>query len=76
LSHFAGLIAEEGASVHDIEHDRAFASEDITTVTVHCVIETRDFAHIRRLRDRLQREGYRTTFAENIGGASSASPPS
>ena len=76
LSHFAGLIAEEGASVHDIEHDRAFASEDITTVTVHCVIETRDFAHIGRLRDRLQREGYRITFGENIGGASSASPQS
>jgi len=72
LSHFAGLIAEEGASVHDIEHDRAFASEDITTVTVHCVVETRDFAHIRRLRDRLQREGYRIN--ENLEGVSSASP--
>jgi threonine dehydratase len=64
LSRFAGLIAEEGASVHDIEHDRAFASEDITTVTVHCVVETRDFAHIRRLRDRLEREGYRATFPD------------
>lgn len=62
LSHFTGLIAEEGASVHDIEHDRAFASEDITTVTVHCVVETRDFAHIARLRDRLEREGYRVAF--------------
>lgn len=62
LSHFAGLIAEEGASVHDIEHDRAFASEDITTVTVHCVVETRDFAHIQRLRDRLEREGYRVSL--------------
>jgi threonine dehydratase len=62
LSHFTGVIAEEGASVHDIEHDRAFASEDITTVTVHCVVETRDSAHIQRLRDRLEREGYRVTF--------------
>ena len=62
LSHFTGVIAEEGASVHDIEHDRAFASEDITTVTVHCVVETRDSAHIQRLRDRLEREGYRMSF--------------
>jgi threonine dehydratase len=62
LSHFTGLIAEEGASVHDIEHDRAFASEDITTVTVHCVVETRDFAHIERLQNRLEREGYRVSF--------------
>jgi threonine dehydratase len=64
LSRFAGLIAEEGASVHDIEHDRAFTSEDITTVTVHCVVETRDFPHIGRLRDRLEREGYRVTFPD------------
>jgi threonine dehydratase len=62
LSRFAGLIAEEGASVHDIAHDRAFASEDITTVTVHCTVETRDFAHMRRLRERLDCEGYSVTF--------------
>lgn len=62
LASFAGLIAEEGASVHDIAHDRAFASEDITTVTVHCVVETRDFAHMRRLRERLEREGYAVNF--------------
>jgi threonine dehydratase len=62
LSHFTGVIAEEGASVHQIEHDRAFASEDITTVTVHCVVETRDQAHIARLRQRLEREGYRISL--------------
>ena len=71
LATFAGLIAEEGASVHDIEHDRAFASDDITTVTVHCVVETRDFAHVERLRERLAREGYRLTFAD-AGGPRSA----
>ncbi|MFO1497374.1 MAG: threonine ammonia-lyase [Verrucomicrobiota bacterium] len=42
LARFAGLIAEEGASILEIEHDRAFASDDITTVVVHCTIETRD----------------------------------
>jgi threonine dehydratase len=62
LSHFTGVIAEEGASVHQIEHDRAFASEDITTVTVHCVVETRDMGHIERLRRRLEREGYRISL--------------
>jgi len=58
LARFAGLIAEEGASVLDIAHDRAFASDDITTVTVHCVIETRDADHIAALRERLNREGF------------------
>ncbi len=61
LSQFTALLAEEGASVHDIEHDRAFASEDINTVTVHCLIETRDAAHIARVHERLRKEGFQPT---------------
>jgi threonine dehydratase len=59
LARFAGLIAEEGASIIDIAHDRAFADDDITTVAVHCVVETRDADHIDALRRRLEREGFR-----------------
>lgn len=58
LARFAGLLAEEGASIIDITHDRAFADDDITTVAVHCVVETRDAEHIATLRARLQREGF------------------
>jgi threonine dehydratase len=58
LARFAGLIAEEGASIIDITHDRAFADEDISTVAVHCVIETRDAEHITTLRNRLVKEGF------------------
>ena len=58
LARFAGLIAEEGASIIDITHDRAFADEDISTVAVHCVIETRDAQHISTLRARLVAEGF------------------
>ena len=64
LSRFTAVIAEEGASVHDIAHDRAFASEDISTVTVHCVVETRDQEHIRRLHQRLAREGFPLRFPD------------
>jgi threonine dehydratase len=59
LARFAGLIAEEGASIVDITHDRAFADDDITTVAVHCVVETRDAEHIAALHARLNREGFR-----------------
>jgi threonine dehydratase len=59
LARFAGIIAEEGASVIDIAHDRAFAEDDITTVAVHCVVETRDTDHITTLQERLTREGFR-----------------
>jgi len=58
LAKFAGLIASEGASILDIAHDRAFAEHDISTVTVHCVVETRDTAHIAALRARLNEEGF------------------
>jgi threonine dehydratase len=58
LARFAGLIAEEGGSIIDITHDRAFADDDISTVSVHCVVETRDAQHIAAMRERLIREGF------------------
>jgi threonine dehydratase len=58
LAKFAGLLAEEGASVVDIAHDRAFSSDDISTVTVHCVVETRDAAHVSAVCERLKKEGF------------------
>ena len=58
LARFAGLIAEVGASIIEITHDRAFCSDDIATVSVHCVVETRDVAHIAELRQRLGKEGF------------------
>jgi len=58
LARFAGLIAEAGASIIEISHDRAFASDDITTVNVHCIVETRDADHIRIVHERLDQEGF------------------
>jgi threonine dehydratase len=64
LARFSALLAEEGASVHQIEHDRAFAGEDLTQVAVHCVIETRDRDHIERVMERLRSEGFHIAAAE------------
>lgn len=61
LAQFATIIAEEGASIVDIAHDRAFASEDINIVTIHCVAETRDSEHARHLHQRLTLEGFLVT---------------
>jgi threonine dehydratase len=58
LARFAGLIAAEGANIIDISHDRAFASEDLNTVMVHCVVEARDDQHINQLQHRLKQEGF------------------
>jgi threonine dehydratase len=58
LARFAKAIADEGASILEVSHDRAFASADISTVTVHCVVETRDAGHIAALQQRFAREGF------------------
>lgn len=58
LARFASIIADEGGSISDIYHDRAFASDDVTIVTVHCIIETRDQDHITAIRKRLAAEGF------------------
>jgi len=58
LARFAGLIAGAGASIIEIAHDRAFSSDDINTVNVHCVVETRDAGHIAALCGRLAKEGF------------------
>jgi threonine dehydratase len=61
LARFTSILAEEGVSVRDVEHDRAFAGDDISQVIVHCLIETRDPAHAIRVRERLEREGFRVS---------------
>lgn len=59
LAQLAQVIAQCGASVQDITHDRAFAGPDVTAVHVRCVVETRDRAHIDELLARLTAAGIR-----------------
>lgn len=58
LARLASIVAEEGASIINIAHDRAFASDDINLVTVHCIVETRDAEHIDDLFQGLNEEGF------------------
>ncbi|HMJ88944.1 MAG TPA: threonine ammonia-lyase [Candidatus Acidoferrum sp.] len=67
LARFAALLAEEGASVRNIEHDRAFAGDDLMQVVVHCVIETRDHEHVNRVQERLRREGFHVPVTPDEG---------
>jgi threonine dehydratase len=64
LARFTSILAEEGASVRDVEHDRAFAGDDVSQVVVHCVIETRERNHAARVRARLEREGFRVNVGD------------
>jgi threonine dehydratase len=57
------VIADTGASIHDIEHDRAFSGPDVAAVHVLCTVETEDREHIVRLYQRLVEAGIRVVPA-------------
>ncbi|RME68058.1 MAG: threonine ammonia-lyase [Verrucomicrobia bacterium] len=46
LARLAQAIAETGASIREVNHDRAFAGADVSAVRVVVTIETRDHDHL------------------------------
>lgn len=55
LAALSRIIAEAGASIRDITHDRAFSGPDVNVVRASCTVETRDRAHAVELRRALAR---------------------
>jgi len=58
LAALARVIAASGASIKDIEHDRAFSGPDVSAVHAVCTVETRDRAHIAALHRALKKNGF------------------
>jgi threonine dehydratase len=59
LARMAQLVAETGASIKEVTHDRAFAGPDVAAVRVVCTVETFDRDHIEQLRQHLTAGGIR-----------------
>lgn len=57
LAALSRVLADAGASIKDIAHDRAFSGPDVSAVRVVCLVETRDRAHIAAVRRALKRAG-------------------
>lgn len=57
LARLTTLIADAGASVVQIDHDRNFADADVARVSVNCTLETRDAAHADEVERRLADAG-------------------
>lgn len=57
LAHLSGVLAEAGANVTEIVHNRTFAGPDLSRVHVLCTVETRDREHIAEVQERLARNG-------------------
>ena len=64
LAVLARVIADAGASIKDIEHDRAFSGPDVSAVHVVCTVETRDRAHIAALHRALKKNGFPLVVAK------------
>jgi threonine dehydratase len=58
LAQLTRVIAESGASIKDIAHDRAFSGPDVSAVNAVCTVETRDHTHIAALRRALKKNGF------------------
>ncbi len=60
LAAFATAIAEIGASVQQVHHDRIFCGADMSRVEIICTVETEDADHAQRLLDHLRNSGAAT----------------
>jgi threonine dehydratase len=57
LANLASIIAETGASVQQITHDRVFSGPDVSSVRVVCDVETHDRNHFDQLLRALAEQG-------------------
>lgn len=64
LAMLCKVIADAGASIKDIAHDRAFSGPDVSAVHAVCTVETRDRAHIAALHRALKRHGFPLVVAK------------
>jgi len=60
LAELCRVIASCGASINQIDHDRAFSGPDVSATHVVCTVETRDRPHIAALHRALRQAGFRS----------------
>jgi len=61
LARLAQIIADSGASIQEITHDRAFSGPDVGAANVLCTVETADREHVERLYETLGQAGIHVT---------------
>jgi ACT domain-containing protein len=62
LAHLSAVLANAGANVTEIVHNRTFAGPDLSRVHVLCTVETRDRAHITEIQKMSGRKWRGTSF--------------
>ena len=62
LARVAGLIAEAGGNIVEVQHQRVFGTASVKSTEIEFLIETRDRAHTEALVQALETNGLRTTL--------------
>ncbi|MEC9372649.1 MAG: threonine ammonia-lyase [Planctomycetota bacterium] len=75
LAALANTIASVGASVDDIVHDRAFATSDLSSVDVHCIVETSGTDHVQELFEALEKQGFEIRLEHGRRQLQDPAPP-
>ncbi len=58
LARITTIVAEAGANIDEVHHQRAFSSLSVQSVDVELVLQTRNPAHVREVVDRLRAAGF------------------
>jgi threonine dehydratase len=62
LARVAGLIAEAGGNIVEVQHQRVFGTASVKSTEIEFLIETRERAHTEALVQSLETNGLRTTL--------------
>ncbi|MBL8308648.1 MAG: threonine ammonia-lyase [Rubrivivax sp.] len=63
LARITGIVAEAGANIDEVHHQRAFSSLSVQNVEVELVLQTRNHAHVQDLVARLAAAGFEAAAA-------------
>jgi threonine dehydratase len=58
IAKLTALLSEQGASIKDIYHERAWLHSSVDQVQVKCVVELQGKEHGKRVKDALLSQGY------------------
>jgi threonine dehydratase len=62
LAKVAGLIAEAGGNIVEVQHQRVFGTASVKSTEIEFLIETRDRSHTEALVQLLEKNGLKTTL--------------
>jgi len=67
IARLTAVLEEQGASIKDIYHERAWLHSNVDQVNVKCVVELQGKDHAKRLKQALKSKGYPLSWMDQNG---------